>query len=148
MRFAIVAAKFNTEITTKLHESCVETLKHAGVAPDKIDTVWVPGSYELPWAVNEMALSGRYEAVIAIGCIMKGQTPQNDHIAASVAQSLQDIAVATRIPCVFGVITPLTEKQAVARTKGDMDRGKEAAEVALAMGRLRRELKTSSEAHR
>jgi len=140
MRFAIVVAKFNTAITSKLQANCVKTLREAGIAPNAIDTVWVPGSYEIPWAVNEMARSGRYDSVIAIGCILKGQTPQNDYIAAAVSQTLQDIAIATRVPCVFGVITPLTYRQAVARTKGDMDRGKEAAEVALQMAKVKAEM--------
>lgn len=136
-RFGIVAARFNPEVTRRLQASCVSTLTAAGVPAAAIETVWVPGSFEIPWALNELARSGRYDAVIALGCILKGQTPQNDHIAAAVALSIQQIAVATRVPCVFGVITPLNGKQAMARTKGGMDRGKEAAEVALEMAAIR-----------
>lgn len=143
MRFGVVAARFNAQVTSRLHASCLKTLRARGAGAGSVDTVWVPGSFEIPWAVHGLALSGRYDAVIAIGCILKGQTPQNDLIAASVAQSLQQIALATRVPCVFGVITPRTEKQALARTRGGLDRGKEAAEVALQMAGLGKALRVA-----
>jgi 6,7-dimethyl-8-ribityllumazine synthase len=138
MRFGIVASRFNPEVTTRLQASCVRTLRRAGLAARDIRTAWVPGAYEIPWAVQEMALSRRHDVVIAIGCVLKGETPQNDHIAAACALSLQEVALKTRIPCVFGIITPKNHSQAMARTKGEMDRGKEAAEVALALAKLRK----------
>ena len=103
--------------------------------------VFVFGPYELPWTVNELARTGRYEAVVALGCVLKGQTPQNDHISRSLVQSLHRISVDTRVPVILGVMTPKTWKQAMARTKGSMDRGREAALAALEMVALKGELR-------
>lgn len=141
MRFAIVAARFNHEVTGALQASALRTLKAAGVPGSAVVTVWVPGSYEIPWAAQEMALTGRFDAVICLGAVLKGQTPQNDLIAQACAVNVQRVALETRVPCVFAIITPRTWAQAVARTRGLLDRGREAAEVALAMARLRRGLK-------
>ncbi|MBI4057080.1 MAG: 6,7-dimethyl-8-ribityllumazine synthase [Elusimicrobia bacterium] len=135
----IVVAKFNTPITQRLLQSCLKTLKKQGISEKTIRTIWVPGSYEIPWAAQELALQG-YPVVICLGAIFQGETPQNAHIAAACAQSLQDIAIKTRTPCIFGIITPRTKKQAWARTRGNLDRGKEAAEVALSMLNLKRTL--------
>ena len=93
----------------------------------------MPGGYELPWAVQELALSGRYAAVVALGCVLKGRTTQNDHIARSLVQSLHRISLDTRVPVILGVLTPNTWKQAMARTKGTLDRGKETALAAMEM---------------
>lgn len=139
LRFAIAASRFNEEITDKLVASCEKTLKAHGVK--SIKTVRVPGGYEIPWAANELARSGRYDAVICIGCVLKGETPQNDHISRAVIDELQRIAVRTRVPCILGIITPKTWAQAVARTKGEMDRGKESALAALEMAALKRGLR-------
>jgi 6,7-dimethyl-8-ribityllumazine synthase len=136
LRFAIAASRFNEEITDKLVASCEKTLRAHGARV--IKTVRVPGGYEIPWLANELARSGRYDAVICIGCVLKGQTPQNDHISRSVIDELARIAARTRVPCILGVITPNTWAQAVARTRGAMDRGKESALAALEMAALKR----------
>jgi 6,7-dimethyl-8-ribityllumazine synthase len=137
-RIGIVVSRFNEDITYKLLLSCVDTLKAKGVGADQMRVVHVPGGYEIPWAVQELALTKKYAAVIALGCILKGETPQNDHIARSTIQRIQDISLSTRVPCILGVITPNDHEQAVARTKGEMDRGKESALAALDMVRLRK----------
>ncbi|MFA5140786.1 MAG: 6,7-dimethyl-8-ribityllumazine synthase [Elusimicrobiota bacterium] len=137
-RFAIAASRFNEEITDKLVASCIRTLKSRGVPASGIKTVRVPGAYEIPWAANEFARSGRFDAVICLGAVLKGRTPQNDHISRAVIDELQRIAVRTRVPCILGVITPRTWAQAAARTKGGMDRGKESALAALEMAALKR----------
>ena len=128
-RIAIVVSRFNEEVTSRLEKSCLKTLNTRGVPAARV--IRVPGGYELPWAVNELARTKRYDAVIALGCILKGATPQNDHIAASTISHLHDISLATRVPVLLGVITPGTYAQALARTRGAMDRGKEAALAAL-----------------
>ena len=133
---AIAVSRFNEEITSALLKNCL-----ASLGREKSRTFHVPGGYELPWLVNELALSKRYEVVVALGCILKGATPQNDHMARSTVQQLHQIAVRTRVPVILGVITPNTHAQAVARTRGTLDRGKEAAIAALAMLALRRALK-------
>jgi len=133
----IVVSRFNEEITSALHANCVKTLKKKGVPANHIDSVWVPGGYEIPWAAQEMALSKRYDAVICLGAVLKGQTPQNDYISSATYLHLQKISLQTRIPCILGVITPKTYAQALARTRGEMDRGKESALAALEMAALK-----------
>ncbi|MBI4051785.1 MAG: 6,7-dimethyl-8-ribityllumazine synthase [Elusimicrobia bacterium] len=132
----IVVARFNQPITQKLLRSCLKTLKRRGLSEKSITTLWVPGSYEIPWAAQELALKGR-QVVICLGAVLQGQTSQNTHIASACAKAIQTVALKTRTPCIFGLITPKTERQAWARTKGKLDRGREAAEVAIEMLKLK-----------
>lgn len=134
----IAVSRFNEEVTSRLLKSCEATLKAKGLS---CAAFHVPGGYELPWLANELALSKRYEVVVALGCVLKGSTPQNDHIARSTVQQLHNIALRTRVPVILGVITPNTYAQALARTKGELDRGKEAALAAAEMLALRRALR-------
>ena len=139
-RVAVAVSRFNEEVTARLRDSCLKALAGDGFTGERVAVVEVPGGYELPWTVNELALSKRCDVVIALGCILKGSTPQNEHIARSVIQHLHDISISTRTPVILGVITPNTESQAAARTKGELDRGKEAAEAALEKLKVREEL--------
>lgn len=141
LRFAVVAARFNPEITRVLVSHCLAELLRRGVPRSRADVLWVPGGYEIPWAAQELAMTRRYDAVICIGAILRGQTPQNGHIAASVLHHLHAVSLATRVPCVAGIITPNTYAQARARTRGALDRGKEAALAALELAGLRRSMK-------
>ena len=93
--------------------------------------------------MQELAKTNLYSAVVTLGCVLKGETPQNDHLARSLVQSLHRISLETRVPVILGVITPNTGKQALARTKGKMDRGHEAALAALEMIALKEELRGS-----
>lgn len=140
-RIAIAVSRFNEEVTSRLLASCLKTLKAEGWTDGRLKVVHVPGGFELPWTAAELARSGRYQAVITLGCVLKGQTPQNDHIARSLVQSLHRISLETRVPVILGVLTPNTWAQAVARTKGALDRGKEAALAALEMVAVREELR-------
>ena len=139
-RFAVAASRFNAVVTGRLLASCLRSLAAGGVPAAAVKVVRVPGGFELPWAVSRLARSGRYDAVVALGCILKGSTPQNDHISRAVVFHLQAVALDSGVPVILGVITPKTWAQALARTKGALDRGREAAEAALAMAGLRREL--------
>ncbi|MBI4370832.1 MAG: 6,7-dimethyl-8-ribityllumazine synthase [Elusimicrobia bacterium] len=140
-KIGIAVSRFNEEITKRLLASCLKTLAAAGWRGPRARVVSVPGGYELPWAVAELARSGRYEAVIALGCVLKGRTRQNEHIARSLVASLHKISLDTRVPVILGVLTPDTWEQAVARTRGALDRGREAALAALEMAALREELR-------
>ncbi len=140
-KIAIAVSRFNEEVTSRLLASCLRTLKSEGWAEARLKVVHVPGGFELPWTVAELARTGRYEAVIALGCVLKGQTPQNGHISRSLVQSLHRISLEQRTPVILGVLTPNTWAQALARTKGALDRGKEAALAALEMSALREELR-------
>jgi len=136
-RIAVVASRFNENVVSRLIKSCLATLKSKGFKVKQIEVVRVPGAYEIPWAVQEMALSGDFDAVIALGAVLKGETPQNHHMARAVILHLQKISLKTRIPCILGVITPDDEGQALARTRGEMDRGRESALAAVAMLKLK-----------
>jgi 6,7-dimethyl-8-ribityllumazine synthase len=140
MKIAIAVSRFNEEVTSKLLNSCLKTLRAEGLKDSQLKVVDVPGGFELPWTVNELARSGKYTVVVALGCVLKGSTPQNEHISRSLVFQLHEISVATRVPVVLGVITPNTWEQAVARTKGKLDRGHEAALAALEMAQTRKEL--------
>ena len=140
-RIAVVVSRFNEEVTSRLLASCLKTFADAGWRPSRLKVVRVPGGYELPWTVNELALSGRYAAVVALGCVLKGQTRQNDHIARSLVSSLHRISIDTRVPVILGVVTPDNWGQAMARTRGALDRGREAALAALEMVALREDLR-------
>lgn len=140
MKIAIAVSRFNEEVTSKLLNSCLKTLRAEGLKDSQLKVVDVPGGFELPWTVNELARSGKYSVVVALGCVLKGSTPQNEHISRSLVFSLHEISVATRVPVVLGVITPDTWAQAVARAKGKLDRGREAALAALEMAQTRKEL--------
>lgn len=140
-RVAVVVSRFNEEVTSRLLASCLRTFKDEGWEDSALEVVHVPGGFELPWTVNELARCARYEAIVALGCVLKGQTRQNDHISRSLVTSLHRISVETRVPVILGVLTPNTWAQALARTKGALDRGKEAALAALEMVALREELR-------
>ncbi|MGH2929338.1 MAG: 6,7-dimethyl-8-ribityllumazine synthase [Solirubrobacteraceae bacterium] len=137
----MVVSRFNEEVTSRLLASCLKTFKAEGWKDAQLKVVHVPGGYELPWAVNELARTGRYAAVVALGCVLKGQTPQNDHISRSLVQNLHRVSLDARVPVILGVLTPITWKQAMARTKGALDRGKEAALAAMEMAALREDLR-------
>lgn len=139
-RVAIVKSRFNEEVTSRLLASCLKTFQAEGWTQAQLKVVEVPGGWEIPWAVQELARTGRFEAVVALGCVLKGRTPQNDHLSRSLVQSLHRVSLETRVPVALGVITPNDERQALARTKGSMDRGKEAALAALEMIALKGEL--------
>jgi 6,7-dimethyl-8-ribityllumazine synthase len=133
-RFAVVAARFNEGIVKKLVDGAVRALTDAGVAADRIEVHWVPGSFELPLAAQHLAGSRRYAAIACVGCVIKGETPHFDFVAGEAAAGIRQVAMATKVPVTFGVITALTEEQAWARAGGAVgNRGAEAAHAALEM---------------
>ncbi len=131
----IAVSEFNEEITGRLLASCLRALKEGGA---EAEVVRVPGAYELPWTAQELALSKRFDAVVCLGAVIQGQTKHDFYIADAVSKALQEISVRTRVPCLFGVLTPKNEKQALARTRGSLDRGREVGLAALRMAELRR----------
>lgn len=132
----VAVSRFNEDVTGRLLASCLAALRAGGYSGKGVRLLRVPGGFELPWAVNELARAKGCRAVVALGCILKGSTPQNEHIARSMVHHLHDISLKTRVPVLLGVITPNTHKQAMERTKGTMDRGREAAEAAIQMAAL------------
>jgi len=140
-RFAIVVAKWNESITSKLLEGAVSTLVESGVADDAIDIAWVPGSFEIPLVVQRMADSGAYCAVICLGAVIRGETSHDLHINRAVSLAISQIALTANVPVLFGVLTCETMEQAEERAGGKAgNKGAECAEAAIYMVGLLRNL--------
>ncbi len=133
-RFAVVVARFNERISKRLLSGALRALSSAGLPDEGVEVHWVPGSFELPLAAACLARTGRYAAIVCVGCVIKGETPHFDFVAGQAAAGIQRVALDTGVPTTFGVITALTEEQAWARAGGAVgNRGQEAAEAAVEM---------------
>lgn len=132
-RFGIVAARFNEELTDALLNDCLATIIRAGVSKENIKVLRVPGSAELPHVANLMANSTDFDAIIALGVVVAGETPHHMIIGDSTATALQSVALANQLPVINGIIVANTEEQAKERTIGSIRRGVEFAETALEM---------------
>ena len=141
---AIVVSKFNGEITTKLLESALAELDRLGVAAAALDVVPVPGAFELPLAAMALAKTRRYTCVVALGCVIRGETPHFDFVASEAASGLQLAALETGVPVSFGVLTCENAEQAEAR----VDKGAEAVRTALEMADLFAQLRRAAAASR
>jgi 6,7-dimethyl-8-ribityllumazine synthase len=136
-RFAIAASRFNPEITEKLLDGALETLVEKGVALDDIDIVWVPGAWELPMAVRKLMMSDRYSAIVAVGAVIRGDTPHFDYVAGEAARGLAVASAEFDVPVGFGVLTTDNDEQAVERSGGKHgNKGRDAALAALEMADL------------
>jgi 6,7-dimethyl-8-ribityllumazine synthase len=140
LRISIVAASFNTRLVDALLARVLARLHGAGVKKRHVTVVRVPGSNELPFAAQLLARSGRPDAVIALGVIIRGGTIHYELIATAATNGLMDVALETRIPVINGVIVSENAAQARARCQGRIDRGAEFADAAVAMAALRRRL--------
>jgi 6,7-dimethyl-8-ribityllumazine synthase len=141
LKFGIAVSRFNTLITERLLAGAIDGLTESGVSEDDCVVAWVPGSFELPYAAKQMAQSGRYDAVICLGCVIKGETEHNEYINQATARGIADVSLATGVPVIFGVVTPNNLDQAVARAgEGTTNKGYEAALSAIVMANLRRRL--------
>jgi len=131
-RVAIVVSKFNSFVTDRLLAGAVERLESSGVAGDDITVVRVPGAFEIPLAAQHAAESGRFDAVVCLGCIIRGETPHFEYLASAVANGLTTAASATGVPITFGVLTTNSAEEALARAgDGPDNKGREAALAAL-----------------
>ena len=141
LRFAIVASRFNDEIVAGLLAGATECLGQHGAADDAVDVIRVPGAFEIPQTIRQIA--SRYDALISLGCILRGDTPHFEFIANQVTTELSRIAGETNKPVVFGVITCDTMQQAIDRSSpGAGNKGWEAALAAIEMANLWRALRT------
>jgi 6,7-dimethyl-8-ribityllumazine synthase len=141
LRFGIVASRFNELIVSRLLSGAMDALKRHGVGEDAIETAWVPGGFELPLVAKKMAESGKYDAVICLGAIIRGATPHFEYVAAEASKGIAQVSLATGLPVIYGVITADTIEQAVERagTKAG-NKGSDAAMSAIEMANLLREL--------
>jgi len=142
-RFALVASRWNDFIVERLVGGAQDCLRRHGVADDAMDLIKVPGSFELPLATQAAAKSGKYDAVIALGCVIRGGTPHFDLIAAEVTKGVAQVSLQTGVPIAFGVLTTDTAEQAIDRAGVKMgNKGWEAAMSALEMVDLLKQLKS------
>ncbi len=134
IRIGIIVARFNELVTASLLHGAVDALVRHGGDPDAADVVWVPGAYEIPVVAAKMARSGRYDAVICLGALIRGATSHYDHLASSVTSALQSIAVEAGLPVVNGVLTTETLEQALERAGSKAgNKGHDAAVTAIEM---------------
>jgi 6,7-dimethyl-8-ribityllumazine synthase len=135
--FGIVASRFNDFIVRPLLDGALDAIKRHGGDPGAVDVVWVPGSYEVPLAAKRLALSGRYDAVVCLGAVIRGATAHFDYVAGGVASGISAVALETNLPVIFGIITTDTIEQAIERagTKAG-NKGFEAAVTAIEMASL------------
>ena len=143
MTFAIVVSRFNEEVTSGLLAGAHDALAEAGVRADEISVFHVPGAFEIPLAAMHAAESGRFDAVICLGCLIKGDTMHFEYIADAAAHGIMRVGLDTGVPVAFGVLTTLTDEQAEQRARpGSGNKGREAALAAIEMVRLMPEIKT------
>ncbi len=142
--FGVVVAEWNASITHALYEGCYDTLIRHGAKPENIHTIQVPGSFELPAGARLLASKHNPDAVICLGCVIKGETSHNEYINQAVANGLINLSIATGRPFIFGVLTPNDEAQALERAGGiHGNKGVESAVTAIRMAALKNEGKSA-----
>jgi len=136
-RFAVVASRFNETVTHKLVDGALDALVRHGAAVDDVDVVWVPGAWELPAAARRLLATERYDALVALGAVVRGDTPHFDYVAGEASRGLADAAAAFETPIGFGLLTCDNMEQAEARAGGEHgNKGWDAALAALEMADL------------
>jgi 6,7-dimethyl-8-ribityllumazine synthase len=141
LHFAVVVSRFNTFITERLLAGTLDALERHGADMDSVEVVWVPGTFEIPIVAQRLAGSGRFQAVICLGCLIRGGTPHFDYLAAEVTKGVAQTGLSTGIPTIFGVLTTETIEQAVERagTKAG-NKGFDAATAAIEMADVMRQI--------
>lgn len=141
-KFGIVVSRFNEFVSSKLLDGAQDTLVKHGVKDEDISVIWVPGSFEIPMVAKKMASSGKFDGIICLGAIIRGETPHFDFIAAEAAKGVASVAMDSDVPCIFGVITTDNLEQALDRagTKSG-NKGRDAAMTAIEMCNIYDEMK-------
>jgi 6,7-dimethyl-8-ribityllumazine synthase len=142
LRFAIVVSRFNSFVTERLLAGAQDALSRTGADPEMVDIVKVPGSWEVPMVAGELARQHRYDAVVCLSAVIRGDTPHFDYVSAEAAKGIAHVAMETGVPVAFGVLTTNTLEQAIDRAgvKGG-NKGFDAAMTAIEMGNLMRTLR-------
>jgi 6,7-dimethyl-8-ribityllumazine synthase len=137
LRFGVIASRYNNSITDSLERAALAALKAGGASDRQIDVLSVPGAFELPLAAKKLAEAGKVDAIIAIGCVLRGETSHYDYICSEVARGIQLAQMDTGVPVIFCVLTCDTMEQALGRAgSGDGNKGREAGLAALEMANL------------
>lgn len=141
LKIGIVVGRFNEFITSKLLGGALDALKRHGVEESSVDVAWVPGAFEIPLIAQKLAKSGKYDAVITLGTVIRGSTPHFDYVCNEAAKGVSSTALNTGIPVIFGVLTTDTIEQAIERagTKAG-NKGWEAAAAAIEMANLMKDI--------
>lgn len=141
-RFALVIGRFNEFVTSRLRDGARECLEQHGTRTEDVDEIWVPGAFEIPLAARTAARTGRYDAVICLGAVIRGETPHFDYVAAEAARGIGRVSLDTGVPAIFGVLTTDTAEQALERSGGEAGhKGRDAALAALRMSSLLEEIR-------
>jgi 6,7-dimethyl-8-ribityllumazine synthase len=136
-RFAVAASRFNEPVVRELVNGATACLRKHGVSDDDVDVVWTPGAFELPLVAKRLASSGRFDAVICLGAVIRGETPHFEYVAAEAARGIQQVSLDAGIPVLFGVLTAEDLEQALARAGGKHgNKGWDAAMAAMEMADL------------
>lgn len=137
MRIGLVVSRYHDFVTDRLREGALAALSAAGLAGDAVTVVSVPGAFEIPQAARRLAEAGDVDAVVCLGCLIRGETPHFDYLASAVAHGITQAALATGVPMTFGVLTTLSIEQALDRARpGPDNKGWEAATAAVEMVRI------------
>jgi 6,7-dimethyl-8-ribityllumazine synthase len=143
-RVAILVSRYNEVVTTRLLEGARDACREAGIADPDVDVLWVPGAFELPAVASAAAATGRYSCLVALGAVIRGDTPHFEYVAGEAARGLNAVAVQHAMPVAFGVLTVETLAQATDRAGGAAgNKGREAAEAAIAAADLLAQLRAA-----
>ncbi|MEE8517618.1 MAG: 6,7-dimethyl-8-ribityllumazine synthase [Dehalococcoidia bacterium] len=141
IRLGIIVSQFNDFVTSRLLQGAKEALSHHGIAEESVTIAWVPGALELPQMAGRMAASGSWDALVALGCVIRGETSHYDVVAAESARGIADVARQSGLPIAFGVLTTNDTEQAMARSGGAKgNKGFEAVETAIKMVNVYRQM--------
>lgn len=136
-RFALVVSRFNEFFSGKLRDGALDALKRHGASDQQIREVWVPGSFEIPLVAKRLAQTGKYSAVVCLGCVVRGHTPHFEYVAAQAARGIAQSALETGVPIIFGIVTADSLEQAIERAGSKAgNRGADAALAAIEMVNL------------
>lgn len=140
-RFGIIVSLFNRSVTGRLLASCLDSLERQGIKRSAIEVVKVPGAFEIPLVARTMAVTGRFNVIICLGAVIRGETPHFDYICAETSRGIGQVALETGVPIIFGVLTTETVSQAVERADpAKFDRGGAAAKAAVQMAKVMQRL--------
>jgi 6,7-dimethyl-8-ribityllumazine synthase len=145
LRFAVVVSRFNPTVTGALRDGAVRALDQAGAAHEAIEVFDVPGAFEIPFAARVLASTKRFDAIVCLGCLIRGATPHFEYIASAVSHGITTASLDSGVPMAFGVLTTNTPEEALERAQpDDTNKGREAALAAIEMARLVRQVSSSS----
>jgi 6,7-dimethyl-8-ribityllumazine synthase len=140
-RFGIVVSRFNEVVTSRLLEGALSAFHRHGLAEDDVEVAWAPGAFELPLTAKRLAASERFDAIVCLGTVIRGETAHFDYVATECARGIQRVTLETEVPCIFGVLTTETLEQALDRAGGKYgNKGWDAATAAMEMAGLLDEL--------